>query len=463
MSQASHDVQGSDPQPIDEREIRMRRALLQLGADDESVMSGLGEIIRDRLPSLVDEITRHFRVFDEATAVLADDASVARLQQAQTTYFGAVTAGRYDRDFAATRLSQDRAGTSSAGLGPQFYLAAYSLFVRDLLREIFMRFAGDPERLSAIVGAVVKVVFLDFGFALDAYVSSGKSQEEQLKRSFIQQLTNAAEQLNQASLNILMATSAQSTSASEQAAAINEITSTINEVKQTSQQALEKAQAVIGVAERSVEASKVGGRAVEQSIEGMHQIKEQVESIAEKILALSEQTQMIGEIIATVNDIAEQSKLLALNASIEAAKAGEHGKGFAVVSMEIRNLAEQSKQATVQVRKILGEIQKATNSAVIVTEEGSKRVETGVEQANSAGVNIHQLSEAIEESARMAKQIAASAKQQSIGMEQVSIAMSNINKASGENVKSIKQTEQVSRSLGALTGQINKLIEEFSK
>jgi methyl-accepting chemotaxis protein len=131
--------------------------------------------------------------------------------------------------------------------------------------------------------------------------------------------------------------------------------------------------------------------------------------------------------------------------------------------MEIRNLAEQSKQATVQVRKILGEIQKATNSAVIVTEEGSKRVETGVEQANSAGVNIHQLSEAIEESARMAKQIAASAKQQSIGMEQVSIAMSNINKASGENVKSIKQTEQVSRSLGALTGQINKLIEEFSK
>jgi methyl-accepting chemotaxis protein len=115
------------------------------------------------------------------------------------------------------------------------------------------------------------------------------------------------------------------------------------------------------------------------------------------------------------------------------------------------------------VRKILGEIQKATNSAVIVTEEGSKRVETGVELANSAGVNIHQLSEAIEESARMAKQIAASAKQQSIGMEQVSIAMSNINKASGENVKSIKQTEQVSRSLGALTGQINKLIEEFSK
>lgn len=463
MTQSTPDAKKSDALRIDETEIATRRALLQIGPDDEAVMSRLDPISRERLPELIDQIAVHFRHFPEASAALADDASVESLKQAQHAYFGSVTGGRYDRDFAMARLSQDRAGTTSAGLGPQFYLGAYSLFVRGLLREIFSRFGADQRQLGEAVEAIVKVVLLDFSFALDAYVSGGKSQEEQLKRSFIQQLTSAAEQLNQASLNILMATSAQSTSASEQAAAINEITSTINEVKQTSQQALEKAQGVIDVAERSVEASKVGGRAVEQSIEGMHQIKEQVESIAEKILALSEQTQMIGEIIATVNDIAEQSKLLALNASIEAAKAGEHGKGFAVVSMEIRNLAEQSKQATIQVRKILGEIQKATNSAVIVTEEGSKRVEIGVDLANSAGVNIHQLTEAIEESARMAKQIAASAKQQSIGMEQVSIAMSNINKASGENVKSIKQTEQVSRSLGALTGQINKLIEEFSK
>ncbi len=463
MSKASNDAKTAELLGIDDAEIATRRSLLQIGPDDEAVMSGLDAVSRARLPEWLNEIESHFRAFPEAAAALNEAGAVEAMKSAQEGYFGGLTSGTYDEAFALSRLSQDRAGTSSAGLGPQFYLAAYSLFVRGLLHEIFVRYGHDAAKLGSAIEAIVKTMFLDFSFALDAYVASGKAQEEQLKRSFIHQLTNAAEQLNQASLNILMATSAQSTSASQQAAAINEITSTINEVKQTSQQALEKAHGVIDVAERSVEASKVGGRAVEQSIEGMHQIKEQVESIAEKILALSEQTQMIGEIIATVNDIAEQSKLLALNASIEAAKAGEHGKGFAVVSMEIRNLAEQSKQATIQVRKILGEIQKATNSAVIVTEEGSKRVETGVELANSAGVNIHQLTEAIEESARMAKQIAASAKQQSIGMEQVSIAMGNINKASTENVKSIKQTEQVSRSLGALTGQINKLIEEFSK
>jgi methyl-accepting chemotaxis protein len=461
MSQVSHDAKRGTPQ-IDDDEIRARRALLEIDDDDEAVLRGLDESSRNRLPAIVERIVEHLAAFPDAEG-LADPDRAGALKQAQLAYFGQLTAGSYDREFALSRLAADRAGTTSARLGPQFYLAAYSQFVRSLLRELLSKEIDDPARLASAVDALVKVVFLDFSYALDAYVASSKAQEELLKRSFIQQLTHAAEQLNQASLNILMATSAQSSSASEQAAAINQITSTINEVQQTSEQALEKALSVITVAEQSVEASRVGGRAVEQSVEGMHQIKEQVESIADKILALSEQTQQIGEIIATVNDIAEQSKLLALNASIEAAKAGEHGKGFAVVSMEIRNLAEQSKQATVQVRKILGEIQKATNSAVVVTEEGSKRVEIGVDLANSAGVNIHQLTDAIEESARMAKQIAASAKQQSIGMEQVSAAMGNINKASGENVRSIKQTEQVSRSLGALTGQINRLIEEFSK
>lgn len=459
----SQDTAPAEAFRIDDREVEARRALLQIEERDEAILADLGTAATERVGAAVEEIAVLVSRFPEGQHVLANQEAARRHRDADLAYFSALFGRRLDTDFARLRLTQDRTGAGSDGLGPRFYLSAYSIFLRRMIAGVVERSGDDQERMFAAIEALVKAAFFDLIFAVDAYVMSGKEQEESLKLSFIKQLQSAADQLNQASLNILMATSSQSTSASEQAAAINEITSTINEIKQTSQQALEKAQAVIDVAERSVEASKVGGRAVEQSIEGMHKIKEQVESIAERILALSEQTQQIGEIIATVNDIAEQSKLLALNASIEAAKAGEHGKGFAVVSMEIRNLAEQSKQATVQVRKILGEIQKATNSAVIVTEEGSKRVETGVELANSAGVNIHQLTEAIEESARMAKQIAASAKQQSIGMEQVSVAMASINRASIENVKSIKQTEQVSRSLGALTGQINKLIEEFSQ
>jgi methyl-accepting chemotaxis protein len=123
-----------------------------------------------------------------------------------------------------------------------------------------------------------------------------------------------------------------------------------------------------------------GKQSVQASIEAMHRIQEHMASIAESIVRLSEQGQTIGEIIATVNDLAEQSNLLAVNAAIEAAKAGEQGKGFAVVAQEVKSLAEQSKQATAQVRTILNDIQTAMSAAVMATEQGSKAVDAGVKQ-----------------------------------------------------------------------------------
>src|SRR3982074_1011373 len=110
-----------------------------------------------------------------------------------------------------------------------------------------------------------------------------------------------------------------------------------------------------------------------------------MEAIAESMMRLSEQTQTIGQIIATVEDLAAQSNLLAVNAAIEAAKAGEHGKGFSVVAQEVKSLGEQSRQATTQVRTILSDVQKATTTAVMATEQGSKAVEAGTRQTEAAG------------------------------------------------------------------------------
>src|SRR5207245_6843068 len=112
---------------------------------------------------------------------------------------------------------------------------------------------------------------------------------------------------------------------------------------------------------------------------------EQVESTGENILALAEQAQAISQIISSVNDIAEQTNLLALNAAIEASRAGEHGKGFSVVAAEVKSLADQSKKATAQVRQILGEIQKATNTAVLSTEQVTKGVASAGNVAGEAG------------------------------------------------------------------------------
>jgi methyl-accepting chemotaxis protein len=302
---------------------------------------------------------------------------------------------------------------------------------------------------------------MDMGFAIDTYIEAMKIRENNLKQQFIENLSSFSSSLADATTAIVTATAQQSATSSEQATSVQEVSATVAEVKQTSIQALDHASKVISSAEGAVVASKEGTQAVEESIHGMHDIQRQVEAIAEKILSLSEQTQQIGEIIQSVNEIAEQSKLLALNAAIEAARAGEHGKGFSVVASEIRTLADQSKQATNQVRGILGEIQKATNSAVIATEEGGKKVDAGVALANSAGENIHRLSQAIGESADSGRLISSSSQQQTAGVEQIAVAMQQISQATRDALAAVKRTEEVAHSLRQLSGNMDSLIESF--
>src|SRR5688572_32214034 len=190
----------------------------------------------------------------------------------------------------------------------------------------------------------------------------------------------------------------------------------------------------------------------------MELIRRRVEDIADNILELSEHTQQIGEIIATVNNLADQSRMLALNASVEAARAGEEGRGFAVVAMEVRNLADQNRDATIQVREILGEIQRATNSAVMVTEEGSKGVDSGQQKVNSAGESINELAKAIEEAAMAAMQIAASTRQQTIGMDQLTGAMRTIKHATTETVSSTMQVESSVSRLREAAKRVNNVL-----
>lgn len=276
-------------------------------------------------------------------------------------------------------------------------------------------------------------------------------------RSIAEQLQQANHSLGDASKDILSAAVQQSNSSNEQAAAINETSATVSELKETSRQSEQRAQEVVETAGRSVEHSRRGTQSVKDSVRGMEGIQDQVGKIASNIMALSEQTEAIGDIISTVNDIAEQSNVLAVNASIEAAKAGEYGRGFEVVAREVKSLADQSKEATSQIRLLLMEIKKATTATVMATEEGQKRAEQGVLLVGQAGENIEKLSEAIEESARAAKQIAITSHQQSVGIDQIAIAIENIRQATTENVASVRQTEKAAKGLNDLAGNLQEI------
>jgi methyl-accepting chemotaxis protein len=298
-----------------------------------------------------------------------------------------------------------------------------------------------------------------------------RSEKDTVGNSFTQMLGNlrqltgqmqeATENISKANSHISSATAEQAATVTEQASSVAETSTTVEEVRQTAQQSVERAKLVSEMASNTLKLAENGLDAVKRTEDGMLSLKDQVRHIAETILSLSEQTLQIGEIIATVNDIADQSNLLALNAAMEAARAGEAGRGFAVVAGEVRTLAEQSRQATAQVSSILSEIQKAANTAVMVTEKGTQSAETGVELFQSAGESIRVIREHTQQAAASAEQIAASARQQLAGMDQITRAMENINQGAIHTQKGLQQVDQAAQSLNELGRQLTSIVQQY--
>ncbi|HZQ49180.1 MAG TPA: methyl-accepting chemotaxis protein [Candidatus Dormibacteraeota bacterium] len=280
-------------------------------------------------------------------------------------------------------------------------------------------------------------------------------------RELTGQTREATNSLSAGVAQIMATASQQAAGAAERAAAIHETTTTINQIRAAVEETAQRSEKVAGLARESVQKSDEGQLGVTSSIESMAAIRTQVETIAQNILALSEQGQQIGDIIVTVNAIAEQSNMLALNAAIEAARAGEHGKGFSVVASEVRSLAEQSRAATGGVRVLLSEIQRGTNAAVMVTEEGMKGVDAGAITIDRAGIAIRALSEIIRSSALASEQIAISVKQQTVGMEQIALAMAEINQATAQGLAGSRETQVAAEHMSEMSTRMKTLADSY--
>ena len=275
----------------------------------------------------------------------------------------------------------------------------------------------------------------------------------------VQNVREAVAVLATSASEVLASTTQIASGAAETASATGETSTTVEEVKQTSHLVNKKAKYVADSSQNALKVSATGKKAVEETVEAMNNIHEQMESIAETIVRLSEQSQTIGEIVTSVNSLAEQSNLLAVNAAIEAAKAGDQGRGFAVVAQEIRSLAEQSKQSTIQVRTILNDVQKTISAAVMSTEQGSRAIKNGVEKSKESGESIAVLSETIKESAEAAVQVSTTSQQQLIGMDQVGQAMEQIKQASIQTSSSTKQAETAAKNLHEMGTRLKELAE----
>lgn len=297
--------------------------------------------------------------------------------------------------------------------------------------------------------------------AMDVMLDSIQSGEEKIAQNATE-IMQACSSMVSTLDEVRHAVDAQSSGASEQASSINQITASITEIEKSAMQTMTKAKDLGGVAEKTRQSGQRGLESIETSVMGMKSVRDRVQTIAQTILDLSRQTQQVGEITSVVNNLAQQSKMLALNASIEAAKAGDAGKGFAVVAAEVKNLAEQSEQSTSQVQKILEDIRIATEKAVMVTEEGTKGVDNGLQMIERTGEIIRDLNDVIREASIASQQIEAAVRQESAGIEQITAGMNEINTVTASFVESVGQTTEAMDNLANVTHRLKSSVDTIN-
>ena len=299
-------------------------------------------------------------------------------------------------------------------------------------------------RVAVMVTLVVGGVFIGFGVILF--------------KKLVNYILEVVGVVSAFSSQIFSTISEQERIANQQLSSVQETNVTMDELSTSSQQSAQQAEGAVFGAKQALERIEQGTIAIQKALQEMETLKVKVESIAEKIAQLSEQTHQIGSVSDVVSDLSNQTNMLALNAAVEAVRAGEHGRGFAVVAAEIRKLSDASQKSSQKINILVNDIQRMIQTTVVVTAEGTKKVESGVYIAHQTAQVFADVAKSMEQIVESSQQIALTSTQQSLAIGQVNQAMNNLTQGANETAKGINQIKIGSEKLNESTHNLKEIL-----
>jgi methyl-accepting chemotaxis protein len=280
-------------------------------------------------------------------------------------------------------------------------------------------------------------------------------------RTFVREINEAALRLSSSANQVLAASTQHETSSTEQAAAIHETTATMEELKHASAQIAENAGAVARVAEETLGAARAGRGAIGEFIQAMQQIRNDGVAVADSIAKLSKRVERIGTVVEVIDEIADRSDLLALNAALEGSRAGEAGKGFSIVAAEMRRLAENVLDSTKEIKNLITEIREATAAAASAADASKSATESGEKLGSVAAQAVEGILAGVQETSDAARVINLATQQQRTATEQVVASMAEIEDVTRQTTQASKQATGASAELTQLAGRLAELIKRF--
>jgi len=503
---------------LDREEIRWRKDFIGFGPQDEKHLSGMEGLFRENAEQVADDFYENLSQYDETVEVISrSEKALDGLKRTQSAYLVTLATGEYDMSYF-----EDRARIGKIHdlleMPMKHYIGQYGVYYDLIFPLLFDRMeerlaerigeqvaaatdggtvsdAGDESTLEGPGGpgidtgtveaiveeemvrgreeilAVLRIINLDMQIVVDSYIDSYSKEIEEKTREQQELMERVERDLEQPISNVSRSAAdvAESTSevsgvVTEQTEAMESVAGDIAEMSATIEEIASTAEEVASTSEQAEGLAEGGRESADDALEAMEKLETAVEDVTGNIRTLEARMEEVSEITGVINDIAEQTNMLALNASIEAARAGEAGEGFAVVADEIKSLANESKENAADIEETIQQAQSETDETVRSLEEARDRFGQGTKEVNATLQNLDEIVQAAQETAQGIQEVSDATDDQAATTEQVASTIDdlvddldevrdeidNIAAANEEQTAEIKEIEETA---GQLTDQ----------